>query len=77
MVQPSSFVPLSRAALLAVLATIQNGPSYAHQDIMSFAGLCSRDEVAEHILSCFGTLPPAEKLAAMNTLRARLTPPSD
>lgn len=75
--QSTTFVPLSRAALLAVLTTIQNGPTFAHQDVVSFAGLCSRDEVAEHILSCFGALPPAEKLAALNTLRARLAPPSD
>lgn len=62
---------LSRQDLLAVLTTIQNSPRYAEQDIMSFAGMCSTPEVADHVWSCFGALPEADKARALDTLRVR------
>lgn len=70
-------IPLSRSALLGVLATIQNGPTFAHQDIMSFAGMCSTAEVSEHVMACFGRLTAAEKGRALVELQSRLAPVPD
>ena len=67
-------IPLFRSALLGVLATIQNGPTFANQDIMSFAGMCSTDELADHVLASFGRLGAAEKVFALEALQARVAP---
>ncbi|GEP07394.1 hypothetical protein [Methylobacterium oxalidis] len=68
-----STISLSRQTLLRVLTTIQNSPRYADQDIMSFAGMCTTDEVAEHIWACFARLPDADKARALNTLRGHVS----
>jgi hypothetical protein len=67
-------IPLSRSALLGVLATIQNGPTFAHQDIMSFAGMCSHAELADHVMASFQRLGTAEKVFALEALQARVAP---
>ena len=67
-------IPLSRSALLGVLSTIQNGPTFAGQDIMSFAGMCSTAEVSEHVMACFGRLTVAEKGRALAELQRRIAP---
>lgn len=67
-------IPLSRSALLGVLATIQNGPTFADQDIMSFAGMCSADELVAHVMASFQRLGAAEKVFALEALQARVAP---
>jgi hypothetical protein len=41
-----------RQDLLNALGLIQNDPFYAHQDIMTFAGMCTDDEIRQHIDAC-------------------------
>lgn len=65
---------LSRAALIQVLVTIQNSPFYAHQDILTFTGLCTTAEVADHVWACFRPLPEADKVRALETLQAHVAP---
>lgn len=38
-----------RKELLIILSKIQNKPEYINQDIMSFAGFCNDEELAEYI----------------------------
>jgi len=38
-----------RQDLLEALSQIQNHPFYANVDIMTFAGMCTNEEVREHI----------------------------
>ena len=67
-------IPLSRSALLGVLTTIQNGPTFAHQDIMSIAGMCSHEELSDHVMASFHRLSAAEKVWALEGLRSRVAP---
>lgn len=48
---PAARPVLDRPALLRVLGAIQNSTGNFHRDIMTFAGMCSRDELADHVMS--------------------------
>lgn len=39
----------TRKDLIAAVGLIQNHPMYAHQDIMTFCGFLTDDEIREHI----------------------------
>lgn len=41
-----------RKFLLRCLGNIQNHPANHHRDIMTFAGMCSDDELSAHVHAC-------------------------
>ena len=67
-------IPLARAVLIRVLTTIQNSARYADQDILTFMGFCTTDEVAEHVWFCFAALPAPDKARALATLQRAVAP---
>ena len=61
-------IPLSRSALIRILSTIQNAPFYRSQDILTYTGSMSHEEVGQHVWSCFKALADAEKRATLDSL---------
>ncbi len=67
-------IPLSRSAAIRILSAIQNCAFYRSQDILTFTGFMTDDEVREHVWRCFGAITAADKATILVVARDILTP---
>jgi hypothetical protein len=62
----------TRQRLLQVLTAVQNTDKFEHQDIMTFAGFMSDDELPEYIWQRFELLPATDKAHVLEVARTNL-----
>lgn len=60
---------LSRPQLLQILGVIQNRARYAHQDIMTFSGFMSLEELPAYVWQQFASLDADDKARVLKIAR--------
>jgi hypothetical protein len=62
----------TRQRLLEILTSVQNTERFENQDIMTFSGFMSDEELPEYIWQRFAMLPAADKAHVLEVARTAL-----